>query len=212
MEWADVWRIVLSILASVGGISGIIIIAVKFASNIIAKRLEERYSLKLNKELEQYKSALENKKHISKVQFDKEFEMYQELSEKNLTMVYNVGVTVMVVRGMPYGHEKCAQLAEKICDSINDADFTTKRYAAFIDEQLFKNYCALQKQARIIFSLFEFWMMEENSLFRYGDEQYTRESAANAIEEKQKNLSQLSDTIIQEMRKYLKSLTVTEDK
>ena len=54
-------EIILVILTSVGGISGIIIIAVKFCSNIIAKRLEEKYSLKLSKELELFKSNIENK-------------------------------------------------------------------------------------------------------------------------------------------------------
>ena len=57
-------EIILVILTSVGGISGIIIIAVKFCSNIIAKRLEEKYSLKLSKELELFKSNIENKIYI----------------------------------------------------------------------------------------------------------------------------------------------------
>ena len=82
MTWDDVLKIAAAVFAGVGGISGIIILAVKFASNIIAKRLEERYTLRLNKELEEYKSTLENKNYISNVRFDREFEMYQELSEK----------------------------------------------------------------------------------------------------------------------------------
>ena len=70
-------EIVLGILASVGGISGIIIIAVKFSSNIIAKRLEEKYSLKLSKELELFKSNIENKKYISRTKFDTEFQIFK---------------------------------------------------------------------------------------------------------------------------------------
>ena len=38
--------------------------------------------------------------HISKQRFDKEFEIYQELSEKNLTAVYDAGTVVPIVRGM----------------------------------------------------------------------------------------------------------------
>ena len=54
MTWDNVLKIVTAALASVGGISAVIILAVKWSSGIIAKRLEERYSLKLSKELEAY--------------------------------------------------------------------------------------------------------------------------------------------------------------
>ena len=51
-------EIVLSVLASVGGIGIVFTAVIKFSSDFIAKRLEERYSLKLNKELEKYKSMV----------------------------------------------------------------------------------------------------------------------------------------------------------
>lgn len=70
-------EIILGILASVSGISGIIILAVKFSGNIIAKRLEEKYSLKLSKELELFKSNIENKKYISRTKFDTEFQIFK---------------------------------------------------------------------------------------------------------------------------------------
>ena len=36
----EVWKIVLGVLTSVGGISGLIIVVVKFSAGTIAKRLE----------------------------------------------------------------------------------------------------------------------------------------------------------------------------
>ena len=48
----NIWQIVLGVIASVGGIGSVILIIIKFSVNTIAKHLEERYSLKLNKELE----------------------------------------------------------------------------------------------------------------------------------------------------------------
>ena len=57
----DIVEIVLGVIAGVGGISGIILAGIKLSANTIAKRLEEKYTLKLNKELERYKSNLDNK-------------------------------------------------------------------------------------------------------------------------------------------------------
>lgn len=213
MTWDDVIKVMLAALASVGGISGVIVLAVKFASNMIAKRLEERYTLKLNKELAEYKSALENKKYISNVRFDREFEMYQELSEKNLTMVYNIGESVFVVRGLYDDNpSRILKHLEKVYESLNIAEFTTKKYAAFIDEELFDKFQELQKQTKIICKLFNFWCTGDNAIYSLQNEKYTRETAKNAIEEKQKTLSNLSDSIIKDMRNYLDNLTILEVK
>ena len=50
MDWNDIWKIVLTIVASFGGIGGIILAVVKFSSGIIAERLSQKYELKLQKE------------------------------------------------------------------------------------------------------------------------------------------------------------------
>lgn len=100
MDWHERWRIILGILTSVGGISGIILAAIKFSSNIIAKRLEEKYTLKLNKELERYKSSLDNKIYISKTKFDTEFSIYRELSKVFFKMVKDINIMI------PFGDTK----------------------------------------------------------------------------------------------------------
>lgn len=94
MNLEDVWKIVLGILASVGGIGAIILAIVKFSSNIIAKRLEEKYRLSLNKELEEYKSKLSNKTYISKTKFDTEFSIFRELSKAFFEMVKDIGAMI----------------------------------------------------------------------------------------------------------------------
>jgi len=47
MSGDDIGKIVLGILTSLGGIGGVILIVIKFSSDTIAKRLEEKYSLRL---------------------------------------------------------------------------------------------------------------------------------------------------------------------
>ena len=53
-------EIVLGVLASFGGITGILILALKLSSKIIIDRLEDNYKQRLNKELEKYKTVLNN--------------------------------------------------------------------------------------------------------------------------------------------------------
>lgn len=74
-------KIVLAVLASFGGISGIFFLVVKKSSEIIAERLKKKYDLKLNEELERYKANIDNKIYISKTKFDAEFDIYRRLSK-----------------------------------------------------------------------------------------------------------------------------------
>ena len=88
--WDEFWKIVLGVVASVGGIGAVIVAAVKFSADIIAKRLEEKYTLKMNKELEKYRVGLDNKIYISKTKFDTEFSIYRELSRSFFVMVRDI--------------------------------------------------------------------------------------------------------------------------
>ena len=79
VEMSIIIQIAIAVVITSGGISGIILAVIKFSSNIIADKLSKKYELKLNKELEKYKSNLDSKIYITKAKFDKEFELYQQL-------------------------------------------------------------------------------------------------------------------------------------
>lgn len=81
MNWSDIWKIILAALTSVGGVGSLMVLATKFASNTIAERLSQKYELKLQKELETFKSALTKREYVSKTRFDTEFRIYRELSQ-----------------------------------------------------------------------------------------------------------------------------------
>jgi adenine-specific DNA-methyltransferase len=61
----EIWQTVLSIIVSVGGAGFIISAVVKFSADKIALRLEAKYQLKLDKELEIFKSKLDNMASVS---------------------------------------------------------------------------------------------------------------------------------------------------
>ena len=90
MSWDNILKIVFGIIASVGGISGVIIAGIKFSSNIIAARLSKKYEMQLSKELEQYKTILDNKKYITKTKFDVEFKIYKEYTKAFSELVFAI--------------------------------------------------------------------------------------------------------------------------
>lgn len=80
MNASDIQKIVFEILAGIGGIGVVFTAIVGFSSNFIADKLQKKYQLKLNEELEKYKASLTSKIYISKTRFDAEFLIYQNLS------------------------------------------------------------------------------------------------------------------------------------
>ena len=71
----------MGIIASVWWISGLIVSVIKFSANRISHRVSRKYEIRLSKELEQYKTILDNKKYISKTKFDVEFKIYKEYAK-----------------------------------------------------------------------------------------------------------------------------------
>ena len=209
MKWDDIIKIVLTILASVGSVSGLIVAAVKFCGKEIAKRLSEKYTLKLNEELERYKSILEKKSHISKTKFDKEFLIYQELSEKHLSMVYCAGISALIVKGVEYNRDEQTEYLKQFCDKLNESEFSTKKYAPFIRKRVFEKYNQLDKLGKRILTLYK-WLYYYKTPFINNGENYDEKTIKNQIIEKQEELSQLSDQILDDVRDYLDSLEVIE--
>ena len=90
----NVWEIIISLVASVGGIGVIFTAVTYFSSNFVAERLQKKYDLKLNERFENYKANVENKKYISKTKFDAEFALYRSLSKAFFDMVKNISVMI----------------------------------------------------------------------------------------------------------------------
>lgn len=215
MKWDDIWKLVLAVLSSVGGIGAIIVFMVKICSNMIANKLSKKYELKLNKELEKYKAGIDNKTYISKARFDREFSMYQDLCEKNITMVYDMGAAVMIARGGQYPNiNNTEEFIHLALQHIDDAEMANKRYAPFIAKEIFESYKELGKQAYFIISLLTVWDMFETKNYttiNYNGMAYTKNTAKSEIEDKQKQISKLSDDILDKLRDYHSSLDTLEE-
>ncbi|WP_368199364.1 hypothetical protein [Blautia wexlerae] len=156
----DIWQIVLGVITSLGGCGVIFTVIIKFSSNIIAERLQEKYNLKLNKELEAYKSALESKTYISKTKFDAEFEIYRSLSKAFFEMVKDVSVMIpcgvsMQIADEEKKREHDNKLYNIACKSCVVAQDTLNGNAPFISEEIFNKYTEIMKLCNMQLGAFE---------------------------------------------------------
>lgn len=208
MEWHDIWKIVLSITTSVGGVGVIIVAVIKFSSNIIANRLEEKYTHKLNRELEKYKATLENKNYISKAKFDKEFEMYQLLSKAFFHMVQ--AITLMIPSGLAY-HPVDKDKKKEYEDSLYkdahqklvEAQDLLYSDAPFVSESMFERLEEIlglcQKQLIVFERRWNVYILatqEEKEEFKQEDYERSETIKAKFL------------LLIKDLRKYLSSLEV----
>ena len=158
--WNEILKIVLGVLVSVGGIGGIIIFVIKFSVELIAKRLEEKYKLRLDKELEKYKSNLDNKIYISKTKFDTEFNIYRELSKAFFNMVREVNTMIPVgLVNVPADEEVRKKFENECYDNSRKmvvlAQDTLLCNASFMPIERFEEYDEIVKLCRLQLSAFE---------------------------------------------------------
>ena len=203
-------EIVLSILASVGGIGIVFTAVVKFSSDFIAKRLEERYSLKLNKELEKYKSMVESKNYISKTKFDTEFEIYRNLSKTFFEMVKYINIMIPTgISNQPADEKAKKEWENSVHKSANaacvESQDTLNSNAPFIPEQLFNGYDNILRLCKLQLDAFE----QRWNVF-YLASQAEKESFTIDDYERTKEINQSFTKLNNMVRDYLSKLDVIE--
>lgn len=207
MNWTD---IVLAVIASAGGVGGTIFLAVKFSANMIAERLAKKYTLELDKELEKYKSNLENKIYISKTKFDTEFSIYRELSKAFFAMVKDV--TIMIPTGYatyPANKEVRKEYEHNLyVEAQKSTVFAQDKLnanAPFIPEDFFKQYNEILALCRQQISVFELRWNVLNFVPQHEKESFSKEDYeySRLI---QKQYEKLNSAI----REYISKLDVTE--
>jgi hypothetical protein len=210
MSWSDVWKIILSIVASVGGIGAIICFVIKFSSDIIADRLSKKYELKMNKEIESYRNKLDQKNYISKARFDKEFEIYQDLSEKILDMTFANYVLFPVFDKVPPNEEERQEFFNEryknAVQTYNDANRTIKATAPFIPEDIYKLFSELRDDCCKQIDDYTIFVLEPD----YKENRTDLREEYKACWTRTKAISEKRDNIISNLRKYLSTLEVLD--
>lgn len=171
----------------------------------------KKFQLSFDKALENRKAMNDRKNYISKTRFDKEFEIYQALSEKQISLVYGCSELVVYAR-KKYDIADCTKFLEQFVLDSRDTSICLRRYAPFISQQIYDKYHTLDIKATALFELVYgyFKNKTENGSFTINGKEYTLGSSLKEIEERQKEIASLSDEIIKHVREYLDSLDVLE--
>lgn len=214
MDWETVLKYTVAAVASFGGVAAIVIAIVRFSCERIVDALFMKYEQRLKKELETVKSNNDRKVYISKARFDKEFAMYQELSEAHMTMVYDMGAAVILSRGGKHpNYDTVTDFIHDALEHIDSAEMMNKRYAPFISKDIFERYKELGERSYQIISRLDLWYdMKAHGYLdvKFNGENYTQERTKAEIEERQKELSRLSDDTLDFIREYLSRLDSLE--
>lgn len=213
----SLWNIVLAIVSSVGGIASIITAVVYFSANRIADRLQAKYQLKLEKELESYKSKLEQtfekhkstlgtKQHISVKRFDSEFEIYQNLTKSFFDAIKNCNNMI------PYGfyyvpadeQEKFELEAEnykKAHQAVIIAQDYLNSIVPFIPDDIYKGYGEILTLMGIQLSAYE-------RRFDINDHSEEKNHFTTEDYKRTHDINIKFDEINQKVRNYLNTLEV----
>ncbi|MCL2471431.1 MAG: hypothetical protein FWF25_06795 [Propionibacteriaceae bacterium] len=116
MDWGTIFKFIVAVLVSLGGVTGIAVALIKFGGDRLAEMLSARYQHKLDEQLETYKGSVDKKVYISKARFDQEFAVYQELTSLAYDLTY---VTWDVLTAAGIDLEKCVStMAVKQTDFV----------------------------------------------------------------------------------------------
>ena len=210
MSWDDISKLVLAILASFGGVSSIFIITIKYSSNIIAKRLEEKYKFKMNKELEKYKSRLCNKTYISKAKFDVEFSIYRKLSSEFFNIVEDI--CILIPEGIATSkedkdveYEWNGEIYNRVKMNINYAKEELYSNSPFIPGEIFEKYHEILKYCQMQIKIYD----ERTRYEKYFTEKQKEELSVKdnrRIKELNEKFKKLNDDV----REYLFNLDILE--
>ena len=207
ISWESILVIASACIVSAGGVSGIIIIIIKFSSNWIADALAKKYELKLNKELERYKAGVENKIYISKAKFDVEFQLYRQLSKVFVDMVKEVVQLFPVfTRDCRDDHEKYKAQYETALEKTVIAQDELHASAAFISAELYESFGEIEELCKLqIGDFIDFRLRPDATDFRND----CRDAFIEAYK-RTREIDEKFDKLLVALRDYLSKIDVLE--
>lgn len=183
--------------------------------------------LSFDKALENKKTLNERKNYISKVKFDKEFQIYTQLSEYIFDLIFESSKVSSFLGDVIQIYD-FRDMIERIQDKYNIANQFTQRHAAFINQEIYNEYYKLFKLYRELLiyitcldrSSYEFNeyddfkiiiepLYENNDLsHHFIGKEYTYVKLKEEVINTQKKISKQSDEISNKLRSYLDTLEV----
>lgn len=212
----DIFKIIFGVTASISITGGVILFIIKIAVEKIAAALEKEYTLKFDKEIEKYKSKLDDRNYITKKQFDLEIDIYRNLSHDFFGMLISFESVYTVSYGLDenYHITKTIEDVERvikpaICDLTRAQDNLIEN-RAFIAKELFEKYNEIL--TKVLDMSWEY-INEIKKISPNGKipDETIRNKAWNDEREKQlENLMEKLEELNDELREYLHGLTIID--
>lgn len=207
MDWDTALGVCASVIVSFGGAGAIIRGVAKFLVNRIADRLQEKYELKLSKELESFKTILGNKSYVSKTRFDTEFQIYRQLSEITVTMVKEVSqLFPTFTRDTRNDYEAYKEKYDIALEKVVSFQDALAANAPFIPGEIYLIFRDLETKCKTQLDDFIDFRLKSDAKKNIAD----CGAAYREVWARTRELQTDLDTIIQKLREYLANLEVIE--
>lgn len=218
MNWEDIWKIILSAVASVGGASVIIIAVTKRLSEFLSERMLKKYQGELDKEIESYKRDLEieiekvksqneHVKYVSQRQFDAEFTAYEKIFDCMFKFsVYTRQLYPSfewLITDKDKRKEVYTQRLGDFRDAFNTFSETVEVNAPFMPKELYDMFVKMRGLANEIAMNYEEIRIEDKE----EDRDFNREEAYKRYP-KEDELGKLVQQSKDKVREYLGTLRV----
>lgn len=206
-----IFSILGKIVIAVGG-AGIVILGLSsWIGKIWADKLMETQKHQNQKDIEEYKSKLaeqleilkfQNEKynHISKVQFDAAFKMYQEINENMFNAVLSLDVLLIKEEDIDEDiiEEYFSKCQNDLFQKINIFQKNIRKFAPFIDKEIYKSFLVLAKSI----------VKLQSQIPTLSDYLSQKDEVKSQMNEAWETHNQIVDIL----RNYLNTLKVQEDK
>lgn len=205
MNWNQLAEIAIAVVISFGGAGAIIAAIVKFTVDKIASALEKKYELKMSKEMEKFKNALENKSYISKTRFDAEFSIYRQLSRVTAIMIKEISqLFPTFTRDAKNDYDTYKKKYDKAVDSVVMYQDELASSASFIPSDIYLLFKKLEEKCKMQLGDFADFRLRSDA------EDYVKEDREGYREswKRTRELQKDFDVIVDKLRQYLSSLEV----
>lgn len=220
----EILNVISLIIVSVGG-TGVVILGISsFIGKIWINKFADKYRVKYEKELEGYKSEInsrlnkldkieEKALYISKVNYDNEYKIYMEIWSKLIECINStLWLYPRGIENVPVDEKKLEMYKE---DKYNDFrekymeyNQCIEKYAPFYQKEF---YNILKEIKEICFhigdqyKMYEFDVKYNESFVACRDLKMSIEERKE-LDEKQKKLTELRETLLEKIRDYLDKL------
>lgn len=219
---------VATIIVSMGGTATIVLALSRYIGGIIAKKIEDKYKNKLDKDLEEYKSKInerlnklnkieEKALYISKVNYESEFKIYMEIWPLLNNCVFN---TIMLyprgIENVPIDKQQLEKYKEekynKFQNIFNEFSICIDKYAPFYQADYYNDLNLIRQDCFSIGNIFKMYEFDTkyNESFKGCRNLSISIEERKEVMEKEKNILNAKDELLIKIRNYLNNLKLKE--